>query len=77
MNATQTIIGEYDEVTLRGRYEGWPAGTRGIVVAVFASHNWVEVVDDQGERFDLVWAPTDGLELLRTGARPTPETGGD
>jgi hypothetical protein len=64
MSTTQTVIGEYDEVRLRAPYDGWPAGTRGIVVAVFPTHRWVEVADERGER-DLVWAPTDGLELVR------------
>ena len=77
MTTTETVIGELDVVTLRNPVDGWPAGTRGVVVSVFPTNMWVEVADEQGEEFDLVWVPPDELELVRKCPRPNRENQGD
>lgn len=65
MSTTETSIGEHDVVTLRNPVDGWPAGTKGAVISVFSTHRWVEVADEEGKCFDLVWAPTVELELVQ------------
>ena len=64
MSATHTRIGEIDVVTLRDAADGWPAGTRGTVVADLGSHMWVEISNEFGEELDTVSVPPDQLRLV-------------
>lgn len=73
MTITKADISEYDLVSLRKAVDGWPAGTRGHVVSVFSINMWVEVADEQGEEFDLVWVPPEELQLVEKWRPPRPE----
>lgn len=73
MSTTPMIIGEHDVVALRNSVEGWPAGTKGAVVAIFPSDMWVEVVNESGDIFDLVFVPPEQLDLVRKWSTSTPE----
>ena len=77
MSTTHMIIDEHDVVSLRNSVEGWPAGTVGAVVAIFRSDMWVEVVNEAGDTFDLVFVPPEQLELVRKWATSTPEEAAD
>jgi hypothetical protein len=70
MTNTMADIAEYNLVMLRSAVDGWPVGTRGHVVAVFPMNLWVEVADEQGEEFDLVWAAPEELQLVERWRRP-------
>jgi hypothetical protein len=68
MSATHAVIGERDVVALRSAVEGWPAGTEGSVVSTFPLHRWVEVVDEDGLEFDLLFVPIEQLDLVSKGS---------
>lgn len=77
MSTTDTFIGEYDVVRLRNPVDGWPAGTKGAVIEVFPKSRWVEVADEQGECFDIVFAEAEELELVRKNPGRKSETDAD
>jgi hypothetical protein len=67
MSTTHAVIGERDVVALRRPVGGWPAGTEGAAVSVFPLHRWVEVVDEAGVEFDVLFVPAEQLDLVSKG----------
>lgn len=74
MSTTQTMIEEYDTVALRDDFEGWPAGTLGIVQLVHdGAYRTVEILkyDDGREILDhILVVRNDRLRLIEP-ALPT------
>jgi hypothetical protein len=65
MAAVKHVIEENDDVALRERVGGWPAGTVGTAVSIYDDGALVEISEDQppGEALDMIDVPFTMLEL--------------
>jgi hypothetical protein len=54
---------EFRSAELRAPVEGWPAGTRGVIVDAFQTKAAVEIMDRDGETLDLLSVPYGALSV--------------
>lgn len=63
MPAKRRVIEEHDVVRFLKPIQGWPAGTKGAVVAMHPEALMVEICDEQGAALDFVWVPDELLQV--------------
>jgi hypothetical protein len=57
-------------VALRESYEGWPAGTVGVIIEPFEDAAYVEISGEYGVTLAKLSVPYDGLDLLDESVSP-------